>query len=126
MPLSPLYHSTLLSSRALPQVGVGGGGGEYVPQMGFGWSNGVALYLLNHTGTAAVMTSSSDDDGVSVAIQVVVLCVILITLGVLISLGYWYYTHRYSQGKSKNNGDDCGNDIHINILQHNSVKNSLI
>merc|ERR1712178_444194 len=26
--------------------GVGGGGGEYVPQVGFGWSNGVALALL--------------------------------------------------------------------------------
>jgi hypothetical protein len=28
------------------QVGVGGGGGEYTPQVGFGWSNAVALILL--------------------------------------------------------------------------------
>jgi hypothetical protein len=28
-------------------VGLGGGGGEYVPQVGFGWTNGVALVLLN-------------------------------------------------------------------------------
>ena len=28
------------------RVGHGGGGGEYVPQMGFGWTNGVALQLL--------------------------------------------------------------------------------
>ena len=28
------------------EVGVGGGGGEYVPQVGFGWSNAVALVLL--------------------------------------------------------------------------------
>jgi alpha,alpha-trehalase len=28
------------------KVGHGGGGGEYVPQMGFGWTNGVALQLL--------------------------------------------------------------------------------
>jgi alpha,alpha-trehalase len=28
------------------KVGYGGGGGEYVPQMGFGWTNGVALRLL--------------------------------------------------------------------------------
>lgn len=28
------------------EVGHGGGGGEYVPQMGFGWSNAVALLLL--------------------------------------------------------------------------------
>ena len=31
------------------ESGVGGGGGEYVPQMGFGWSNGVALVMLNQT-----------------------------------------------------------------------------
>ena len=28
------------------EIGQGGGGGEYVPQVGFGWSNGVALKLL--------------------------------------------------------------------------------
>lgn len=28
------------------QMGVGGGGGEYVPQRGFGWTNGVLLELL--------------------------------------------------------------------------------
>ena len=27
------------------RVGEGGGGGEYVPQTGFGWSNGVAMVL---------------------------------------------------------------------------------
>ena len=30
--------------------GHGGGGGEYVPQLGFGWSNGVALMLLDWYG----------------------------------------------------------------------------
>ena len=30
--------------------GVGGGGGEYTPQVGFGWSNGVALSLLSRYG----------------------------------------------------------------------------
>ncbi len=30
--------------------GVGGGGGEYVPQRGFGWTNGVALVLLDRLG----------------------------------------------------------------------------
>jgi len=29
--------------------GGGGGGGEYIPQVGFGWTNGVALALLNET-----------------------------------------------------------------------------
>jgi hypothetical protein len=27
-------------------LGEGGDGGEYVPQTGFGWTNGLALYLL--------------------------------------------------------------------------------
>lgn len=30
-----------------PNGGIGGGG-EYKPQIGFGWSNGVALDLLAH------------------------------------------------------------------------------
>jgi hypothetical protein len=34
-PLLPCYY-----------IGVGGGGGEYTPQIGFGWTNGVALYLI--------------------------------------------------------------------------------
>ena len=29
------------------QPGRRGGGGEYEPQIGFGWSNGVALWLLD-------------------------------------------------------------------------------
>lgn len=32
------------------EVGHGGGGGEYVPQVGFGWTNGVALDLLSKYG----------------------------------------------------------------------------
>ena len=32
--------------------GHGGAGGEYVPQKGFGWTNGVALELLNYYGEA--------------------------------------------------------------------------
>lgn len=31
-------------------VGEPGGGGEYVVQEGFGWSNGVILYVLKHFG----------------------------------------------------------------------------
>jgi hypothetical protein len=31
------------------EMGVGGGGGEYIPQVGFGWSNAVALILLNRS-----------------------------------------------------------------------------
>ena len=34
--------------------GVGGGGGEYTPQVGFGWSNGVALSLVARYGDALV------------------------------------------------------------------------
>ena len=32
------------------EQGVGGGGGEYAPQVGFGWTNGVALSLLARYG----------------------------------------------------------------------------
>ena len=30
-------------------IGQGGGGGEYIPQVGFGWTNGVVLSLLTNT-----------------------------------------------------------------------------
>lgn len=43
------------------EVGVGGGGGEYVPQIGFGWTNGVALYLLNHSIPQTVVVEANDD-----------------------------------------------------------------
>ncbi len=44
------------------EVGVGGGGGEYVPQIGFGWSNGVALALLNDLYPGVVANDDRDDD----------------------------------------------------------------
>ncbi len=49
------FNSTLLAFESsgfmfekydATKVGHGGGGGEYVPQVGFGWTNGVALQLL--------------------------------------------------------------------------------
>ncbi|RYH02053.1 hypothetical protein EON65_48075 [archaeon] len=33
--------------------GHGGGGGEYVPQVGFGWSNAVALVLIDQAASEA-------------------------------------------------------------------------
>ena len=36
------------------ELGVGGGGGEYTPQVGFGWTNGVALSLLARYGDRLV------------------------------------------------------------------------
>ena len=38
-------HITSLPRYDAFRVGEGGGGGEYVPQTGFGWSNGVAMVL---------------------------------------------------------------------------------
>jgi len=51
--------------------GGGGGGGEYTPQVGFGWTNGVALALLNQTYSAippppiAPNAAPNDDAGLS-------------------------------------------------------------
>lgn len=39
---------------------MGGGGGEYVPQIGFGWTNGVALVLLQQLYTTSARSSSDD------------------------------------------------------------------
>ncbi len=45
------------------RVGHGGGGGEYVPQKGFGWSNGVALMLLSDMYPATASGDSSGGSG---------------------------------------------------------------
>ena len=48
------------------ELGLGGGGGEYTPQIGFGWSNGVALVMLNSTYSESYnKKSSNDNDGLS-------------------------------------------------------------
>ena len=102
---------------------MGGGGGEYVPQMGFGWTNGVALYLLQQTGEEAVQSNESeDDDDVSMTIKIVVLCVILVTVGVLVVLGCYMYRN-FHKGKRRKDSDAT---MHINILQRDNVKTSLI
>lgn len=43
-------------------VGDGGGGGEYTPQVGFGWSNAVALVLINATYRGGEYPFLFDDD----------------------------------------------------------------
>eukprot|EP00927_Polykrikos_kofoidii_P016530 TRINITY_DN17483_c0_g1_i2.p1 TRINITY_DN17483_c0_g1~~TRINITY_DN17483_c0_g1_i2.p1 ORF type:complete len:608 (+),score=108.87 TRINITY_DN17483_c0_g1_i2:174-1997(+) len=40
------------------EIGVGGSGGEYVPQIGFGWSNGAVLMFLRDFGPSLVAPSA--------------------------------------------------------------------
>lgn len=56
------------------EVGVGGGGGEYVPQVGFGWSNGVALLLLQQAYPATNGGDSDSDSGLSDAAVIAIAC----------------------------------------------------
>jgi hypothetical protein len=90
--------------------------------MGFGWTNGVALYLLQQTGEEANESEDDDDDDVSMTIKIVVLCVILVTVGVLVVLGYYMYRN-FHKGKRRKDSDAT---MHINILQRDNVKSSLI
>lgn len=63
------------------EMGVGGGGGEYTPQVGFGWTNGVALVMLNWTYPDIQPVTADDDEedngGLSagMAALVAVLCI---------------------------------------------------
>ena len=71
------------------EVGVGGGGGEYVPQVGFGWTNGVALYLLNSTLSstdAATDTSTTSSSGIDNT-AIVIVCVLVGILALCVA-GY--------------------------------------
>jgi hypothetical protein len=109
----------LLLLMIMVQVGVGGGGGEYVPQMGFGWSNGVALSLLQYTTQTTTVASDDDDSEVTTAIKIVVLGVIMLTVIALGVLGYFYLNKSRSSAKETDNNN-------INLLRQDSVKSSLI
>eukprot|EP00434_Breviolum_minutum_P025116 symbB.v1.2.022189.t1/scaffold1957.1/size97114/4 len=47
-------HKAMFEKYDAFRVGEGGGGGEYVPQTGFGWSNGVAMVLLAKNGNRSL------------------------------------------------------------------------
>lgn len=69
------------------EVGVGGGGGEYKPQIGFGWSNGVALVLLNSTILLPPDQSGSDADE-----QISILMIVMISIcGSLVCCGLLFF-----------------------------------
>jgi len=42
-------------------LGMSGGGGEYAPQLGFGWTNGVVLEFLNQWDYLYYKTSKYDN-----------------------------------------------------------------
>jgi hypothetical protein len=73
------------------EMGSGGGGGEYTPQIGFGWSNGVALVMLNVTATP----SSHDDDEPSLKEKLygglTLVGVVFVTIGFLLGLAVIVY-----------------------------------
>lgn len=96
-------------------MGSGGGGGEYTPQIGFGWSNGVALVLLN---SSSFSTSSDDHDeglsslGISLISVAVVLAIVLLAGGIY--LGVIRHSHNSRTSKallttvgSEAEGIDC-------------------
>ena len=56
------------------EIGVGGGGGEYIPQIGFGWTNGVALILLRQAYPTPINSNGGGNSSVSDAIIIVVSC----------------------------------------------------
>ena len=107
-------------SLQIVKVGVGGGGGEYVPQKGFGWTNGVALYLLKDTSSADAL--QSDDDDMSQGMIVVVCIVAFLSLGILVFLARFMMKRAHNREKSSGEYDD-----NINILERPiSSKNSVI
>lgn len=94
------------------EVGVGGGGGEYVPQIGFGWSNAVALMLLDDLYPASSVTPNDDSSSDSIPGWMIAVIVILI-LGVLVSLGV-VVKHNAS---FKQNGKSHTQEAHV----HNAM-----
>ena len=70
------------------EVGVGGGGGEYVPQIGFGWTNGVALLLLQQ---AYAPSGDNSSDKLSGPEVVAIVCITVFVFLAVVSMVYICY-----------------------------------
>lgn len=75
------------------EVGVGGGGGEYTPQKGFGWSNAVALLLLQQTFPPPGPDSSGDGGGSSGLDGAAIIAISCAAVFVGLLLGGWLFMH---------------------------------
>jgi hypothetical protein len=105
------------------EVGVGGGGGEYVPQIGFGWSNAVALMLLNDLYPAAVSAPSDDGNGNPNTPAWLVAIIVILVLGVLGVMGYVFHRHHVSAKEAKQKAES-DSVMHIQEAHvHNDVHN---
>lgn len=118
------------------EMGVGGGGGEYTPQIGFGWTNGVALILIN--GTFRVVSndddfniSDLDDDtlspGLTAAAVIIPLFVVFGLIGVFYCHSKGYFSATSNQHIEQplfatatvitpHVADESGNNTNINVL----------
>lgn len=103
------------------EIGVGGGGGEYTPQIGFGWSNGVSLVMLNYTYSNDNQKKSSnndDNEGLSdLSIGLISTGVILLVF--LLCGGFYYYFTR-----SKNDKNDKNEKITTNLVNQSTFYNN--
>lgn len=86
------------------EIGVGGGGGEYTPQIGFGWSNGVSLVMLNYTYSENYQKNNSNDDDDSLSEVSIALISCGVILFVLLLCGglYYYFTRLQKEKNNKN------------------------
>jgi hypothetical protein len=98
------------------EVGVGGGGGEYTPQIGFGWSNGVALVLLNSTASIvdddATDTSngsnSNKNNAIIISVSVVCVVVFVSIVGVIAYLNRDRFSDMF---KKQNRSNSRSNEV---------------
>jgi hypothetical protein len=87
------------------EMGIGGGGGEYTPQIGFGWSNGVALVMLN---TSSFKKSSDDesDGGLSTTNAILLSVGIVAAVGLLAGAIYYFVFRRPKKSSNGLLGDN--------------------
>lgn len=85
-------------------VGVGGGGGEYVPQIGFGWSNGVALLLLQQ---AFSPTNDGGDDNKLSGPEII--AIVCITVFVFLAAASMLYICCFMPVKKNEGGTAASN-----------------
>jgi alpha,alpha-trehalase len=110
------------------ELGIGGGGGEYVPQIGFGWTNGVALLLINDTyrsnasnirhhddvltdDTYIINNADDDDNNLPISVGAVVATVLLPLFFIGVAIFGVLYCYKKRDEMGGENGSMLGSPM---------------
>jgi Na+/proline symporter len=98
--------------------GLAGGGGEYTGQTGFGWTNGVALILINSTYQEYVVPpvpdsdNDNNDDGNS-ELSTILASVLTIFFALCLGSAAYFYFYRAGKGRRPSGRANMSTDAQV-------------